>query len=545
MGKKIGIDLGTTYSCMSYVDENGVVKIIDNSEGEQTTPSVVYFAENGEVTVGSTARQEGGLAPERLVERVKNYMGDSSFSISFDGNDYAAPAVSSVILQKLVRDAKTFLNDEIEGAVITCPAYFGEAARAATKAAGENAGLNVLKILDEPTAAGLAYGHSLQKDMQKTVLIYDLGGGTFDCTVLRIDFQGTSKKMEPITTGGDHQLGGKDWDAKLAEYVRNEFAQRKGVSVDDMISDPESRAWFSENIEKAKKLLTTKGNTTLTVSFNGEKEKIDVTREIFDSITDAELHRTILLVDDMLSKANEARLAKGEKGLTMADIDEILLVGGSTRMPQVKEKLEKTYGKPTFPFEPDKAVAMGAALVASGAKFEAGEGGGKAGGGRARLDGEAGEINIENKDGSKTTFIEKCTKTYGLKARDMEDANKFYISNLIFKDTVKPARGEKEYGTVCANQTSLELRVFENNSLDETAPIEESTQMYESCTVKLGPGLPENAPLNMVFDLDGDGILTITCKDVTNNITVKVTPVRIGAEAANVGMDTIKRARLT
>jgi len=531
MGKKIGIDLGTTYSCISYVDQDGIVKIIDNSEGEQTTPSVVYFAENGEITVGSTARQEGGLTPERLQERVKNYMGDPTFTVTQNGTDYSASAVSAVILKKLVRDAQTYFGgEEIEGAVITCPAYFGEAARAATKAAGEAAGLNVLKILDEPVAAGLAYGNSRNEDMQKQVLVYDLGGGTFDCTVLKIDFKGDSKQMETITTGGDHQLGGKDWDARLAEYVRNEFAQKKGASVEDMENDAELRAWFSENIEKAKKMLTSKTSTVLTVSFGGDKEKIEITREAFDSVTTAELERTILLVDDMLSK----------KGLKMAnEIDEIILVGGSTRMPQVQAKLEQVYGKPISSFEPDKAVAMGAALVAAGANYTAG--GGAAGGVHA-LDGETEAIEIHNTDGSTTTFIEKCTKSYGLAA---QSNGKEIIGNIVFKDTVKPAHQEREFVTSSANQTNINLRVFENNSLEEDASVEESTQMYESCIVSLTPGLPENAPIKIIFDLDGDGVLTITAIDVTNNKPETVKPIRIGGDAANVGMDEIKKAKLT
>ncbi|MDR2730776.1 MAG: Hsp70 family protein [Treponema sp.] len=538
MGKKIGIDLGTTYSCVSYVDENGIVKIIDNSEGEQTTPSVVYFAENGEITVGSTARQEGGLTPERLVERVKNYMGDPAFTITQDGADYSASAVSAVILKKLVRDAQSYLGgEEIEGVVITCPAYFGEAARAATKAAGEAAGLNVLKILDEPVAAGLAYGNSRHEDMQKTVLVYDLGGGTFDCTVLKIDFKGDSKQMEQITTGGDHQLGGKDWDARLAEYVRNEFAQRKGASAEDMENDAELRAWFSENIEKAKKMLTSKTTTVLTVSFNGDKEKIEITRDAFDNVTTAELERTILLVNEMLSK----------KGLTMAnDIDEIILVGGSTRMLQVQQKLEQLYGKPISSFEPDKAVAMGAALVADGANYSGGgeiPGGGGSSGSRLTLDGEPGAVEIHNTDGSTTTFIEKCTKSYGVAARNEMDVE--IVANIIFKDTIKPAHQERVFGTQYANQPTIDVRVYENNSLEEDATIDESAQMYESCEIKLTPGLPDGAPINIIFDLDGNGVLTITSVDLTNSIPTTVKPVRKGGDAANVGMDEIKRARLT
>ena len=530
MGKKIGIDLGTTYSCMSYVNENGIVEIIDNSEGEQTTPSVVYFAENGEITVGSTARQEGGLAPERLVERVKNFMGDPSYTITQNGQEYSPSAVSAVILKKLVRDAETKLGaGEIEGAVITCPAYFGEAARAATKLAGEAAGLNVLKILDEPTAAGLAYGNSRNEDMQKTVLIYDLGGGTFDCTVLKIDFKGGSKKMETITTGGNHMLGGKDWDARLTEYVRNEFAQKTGVGAEEMENDAEMHAWFSENIERAKKLLTSKTATVLSVTFGGKKEQINITREAFDSVTAAELESTIMLVNDMLSK----------KGLTMEkDIDEIILVGGSTRMPQVQQKLEQTYGKPIGSFEPDKAVAVGAALVAAGASIDA------SGSARASLGGEAGAIEIQNADGSTTAFIEKCTKSYGLATLDRAKGKEF-VTNLIYKDTVKPAHEEDVFGTSCANQSNLNLRVYENNSLEKNVDVEESTQMYESCLVELTPGLPDDAPIKIIYDLDGNGVLIITAIDLTNNKSVTVTPKRIGGEAANVGMDEIKRARIT
>ena len=534
MGKKIGIDLGTTYSCVSYVDENGIVKIIDNSEGEQTTPSVVYFAENGEITVGSTARQEGGLTPDRLVERVKNYMGDPAFTITQNGNDYSASAVSSVILKKLVRDAQTYLGgEEIEGAVITCPAYFGEAARAATKAAGEAAGLNVLKILDEPVAAGLAYGNSRHEDMQKQVLVYDLGGGTFDCTVLKIDFKGDSKQMEQITTGGDHQLGGKDWDARLAEYVRNEFAQRKGASIEDMENDAELRAWFSENIEKAKKMLTSKTTTVLTVSFNGDKEKIEITREAFDNVTTAELERTILLVDDMLLK----------KGLKMADdINEIILVGGSTKMPQVQQKLEQVYGKPISSYEPDKAVAMGAALIADGASVEQMNSG--SGTGIQNEGSGDGGIKIKNeKTGTSTTIYEKCTKSYGIVATINGEEK---ISNLIFKDTPKPAHCENDgFVTAKPNQTSLNLRVYESGSLEEITELADGTQMYESCEVALDSGLPDAAPITIIFDLDANGELDVTAIDVTRGKPTKVRMKRIGGDAANVGMDVIKRMSLT
>jgi len=526
MGKKIGIDLGTTYSCISYVDENGIVKIIDNSEGEQTTPSVVYFADNGEVTVGSTARSEGGLTPERLVERVKNFMGDPNFSITQDGTDYSPSAVSALILKKLVRDAQAFLGDDIEGAVITCPAYFGDAARDATRTAGEAAGLNVLKILDEPTAAGLSYGYSRQEDMQKTILIYDLGGGTFDCSVLKIDFAGDSKNIKVITTDGDHQLGGKDWDAKLAEYVRNEFAQKTGANADEMAQDAESKAWFSENIEKAKKLLTSKTSTSLMVSFAGDKDKIEITREAFDNVTSAELERTIMLINGMLSKSD----------ISINDIDEIILVGGSTRMPQVHAKLEQAYSKPISSYEPDKAVAMGAALIADGANVES-----SSGGSVASAADEGGGLEIKGRGGETIVVEETCTKSYGLIAKIN---GKDMVANLIFKNAPKPTREERDFVTSSANQSSINLRVYENTSFDEDVEISDSQQMYEACSVNLTAGLPDEAPIKIIFEIDGSGILTITAIDLTNNKSITVTPIRVGAEAANVGMDSVKKLKL-
>ncbi len=543
MGKKIGIDLGTTYSCVSCVDDTGIVRIIDPAEGGgYTTPSVVYFdPDSNEAVVGSAARQEGALHPESMVERVKNYMGDPSYILNINGTDYSPAAISSLILKKLITDAETWLDgEEIDGAVITCPAYFGEAARAATRVAGENVTLsngkklNVLQILDEPVAAALAYGNSRNEDMQKNILVYDLGGGTFDVTVMKLNFCGDSKNMEQVTTAGNHQLGGKDWDNQLRSYVANKFCEATGDDVDEMLSDPDQIAWFSENIEKTKIMLTKKEVATLVPSYNGNKEKIEVTREIFDSETEGLLNETIQLIDDMMAKAN----------LNMeTDIDEIILVGGSTRMPQVERRLTAEYGKPIAAYEQDKAVAMGAAFVASGLSVNATAGNGGSGDEFSELGGDAfapqedgGAIVIEGEDGVKTEIIVKCTKSYGLMAvRNGEDI----IANIIIKDTVKPALETRTFGTSVENQVTLNLRVFENDNNESNATVMESTELYENCIVELTPGLPKGAPIEITFNLDRSGILIITALDVTNGISKQVQPVRIGEAVNNIGMDSI------
>ena len=537
MGKRIGIDLGTTYSCVSCVDDTGVVRIIDPAEGGgYTTPSVVYFdPDTNAAVVGSTARQEGALHPESMVERVKNYMGDPSYILNINGQDYSPAAISSLILKKLIGDAESWLGgEEIEGVVITCPAYFGDAAREATRVAGENVvlsngkKLNVLQILDEPVAAALAYGDSRRDDMQKSVLVYDLGGGTFDVTVMKLNFVGDSRKMEVITTAGNHQLGGKDWDAALADYVRNKFCELTDCDPDEILSDPDQIQWYSENIERAKINLTKKEMAQVTPNFNGNKEQIEITREIFDAETESLLNQTIQLIDDMLDK----------KGLTMAnDIDEIILVGGSTRMPQVERRLQMEYNKPITAYEPDKAVAMGAALVANGLKVD------HTGGDVSDESGcpiapppSGGSIVIEGGNGVDTEIVVKCTKSYGLLAvNNGEDV----IANIIMKDTEKPTVQTRQFGTASANQSSINLRVFENDSLEMNATVEESIELYENCVVELTPGLPINAPIEITFNLDASGILIITALDVTNNIYKEVRPVRVGGDVNNIGMDVI------
>jgi len=547
MGKKIGIDLGTTYSCMSYVDDMGVVRIIDNLEGEQTTPSVVYFdVDGGIVVVGSTARSEGAMHPELVVERVKNYMGEPDYKFLANGEEYSAAAVSSLILKKLIADAEAALGEDIEGAVITCPAYFGETARAATKMAGENVELKngeklkVLKILDEPTAAAIAYAKERAEASEKTILIYDLGGGTFDCTVMHLNYADGKKEMQVITTGGNHQLGGKDWDAAFTDLVMSKFSELTGKDPDEMKADPDCKAWFSENIEKAKKNLTSRETVSLSPSFDGAKERIEITREEFDSATASLLDQTILLVNDMLDK----------KGMTMDNIDEIILVGGSTRMVQVQKRLEAEYNKPIAQFEPDKAVAMGAAIIAANlVEVEEGASGDVATGGEAGGAGAAGITLVNKVTGeSEGTIIEACTKTYGLEVRVGDD--KKIVFNLIMKDTPKPAHGSSldiSPLTITGNPapvSSVLIQVYESDSLEQQCECEDANPIYEEEAIQFDGEVPGDTEVAVEFNVDANGILTLVLTDLRTNKQYEMRPRRKGEDDLKSGMESASKFKL-
>lgn len=546
MGVKIGIDLGTTYSVVSYVDDKGVITNIESMEGDKTTPSVVYFSPDGTFVVGSRAREVGAMDPENLVERVKNFMGDPNFQIIKNGNMYSPCAVSTLILKKLISDAEQALGDEeIDGAVITCPAYFGDAAREATRIAGENVTLangnklNVLKIMDEPTAAAIAYGNSQHDDMDKTVLIYDLGGGTFDCTVMKLSFHGKDKKYQVITTAGNHQLGGKDWDSILADYVREEFCSATGEDVGEMADDAESKAWFSENIEKVKKQLTNMPKTTLTPSYNGQKQRIEITREKFDELTAGKFNETILLINQMLE----------QKGMSMDEIDEIILVGGSTRMKQVEEGLTNNYHKPLISFDPDKAVSNGAALVASGMNVDSnfGDGAESAADVAAGVDGGVslgGAMGFEGTDGTSNTVIELCTKSYCL--RYYKGGEPAYV-NLVLKDTPKPCKGSLTEvftnglplsgGDGNVMMDSVNLCIRENESLEKDVKDDECRDLYEEMPIPFAPPLPASTIVDVELFVDMNGQLTLTLIDIATGKRYETHPVRKGGDSNSIGLD--------
>ena len=347
MGKVIGIDLGTTFSAIAHVNEHAQPEIVPNAEGDRITPSVIMF-EDELVTVGKIAKQNASAVPEQIVEFVKREMGKSKeeFFREFDGRKYSAEELSAQILQKLKQDAEAHLNAEVTGAVVTVPAYFRDAEREATRNAGTIAGLNVLQVLNEPTAAALAYGLD-QLGSDQYVFVFDLGGGTFDVTVMEV----YGSKIEMIATNGDHRLGGKDWDDQIITYVAEVFEREHG---ENPLVDLHAYQDIQLNAIAAKESLSQRERARIVCNYNGNSSRVELTREKFEELTNSLVARCQALCDVVLQEAE----------MEWAAIDTVLLVGGSTRIPMVQEMIAKISGKEINPQEvnPDDVVALGAAI---------------------------------------------------------------------------------------------------------------------------------------------------------------------------------------
>ena len=539
MGKRIGIDLGTTYSCVAYVNEDGALEVLKNSDGFNTTPSIVFFESESNVVVGEQARSGAAFSPENLIERVKSLMGDKDYTIEKFGVDYSPSSISSLILRKLKEDAEMALNDTVDGVVITCPAYFGTIARGATQKAAEDAGLNVLQIINEPTAAAFAYAYTKNEDVNKTVLIYDLGGGTFDCTILKMEFNGDDKNLRVVASTGDHTLGGKDWDAAFISHVINEFCSETGVEEDEIRSDLDTMNWFSENIEKFKKQLSARESVKIAMNFQGTKQHIEVSRDTFNSVTEDLLNKTIYLVDDMLKN----------EGISIDQIDEIILVGGSTRMPQVSARLEAEYGKTLISFEPDEAVAKGAALMAKYAYT-------------VNENAEAGSVSDGNTDNSQddlNPFVEVdsnqgfstakgkivvddiINKSYGIKVWDREN-QKNLVVNLIKTGTVKPCSGNNEEIMPLVIGGATSITVCESDEKDDIVEYGLTIEVFNG-PLNLPQGLDPETPVTVSFDLNQSAILTI--RTICNGIEtiLEFNPTTGGASTA--GSDAAKKLSLS
>lgn len=510
-----GIDLGTTYSCIAYQDEDGHPTVVKNMDtNSATTPSVVQWGEDGTVVVGQEAKDTAVLEPTRTIGFVKQLMGKSPVAITIDGKDISPTEVSSYILRELAKQAGAQMDDEVKDVVITCPAYFGEAERTATKQAGQIAGLNVLAIIEEPTAAAICYGVT-RADEDKNVLIYDLGGGTFDITVMRI----TNGEIRVVTTEGDHDLGGKQWDQAMSTILVDKFLEASGYDGDPFTA--EGNEEFLQDLavkaEKAKQALTNKTTTKTILDFDGSKARLEVTREEFEDATRDLLDTTVELTKKAIADAK----AEG------VDVDEILLVGGSTKMPQVQARLVGEFGIEPKNFEPDEAVAKGAAIYAiiqatkqsevkeSEVKEQDAEGNDVARDtttGQTRIlptigGGSAMPTNIT----ADTKVVSVSTKSFGIKAFGGDGQE--HVFNLIRKNDELPARAVQNFGTHEDNQTTAEIHLYESPEKLDMYDVDEDLELGVA-ELTLPPNTPANSEISISLDLQEDGTISLHAQKV-------------------------------
>lgn len=514
-----GIDLGTTYSCIAYVDETGRATVVNNSEGTNTTPSVVNFASPSQVVVGQVAKENAVIDPDNTISLVKTLMGKTDFAISYNGEDKSPEEVSAYILRKVAEDAGKMLDTEVKDVVITCPAYFGTAERTATKNAGIIAGLNVLEVISEPTAAALYYGCAREQE-EKTILVFDLGGGTFDVTIMNI----SSEKIEVICSDGNHELGGKDWDEAVMRYLAEEFISQTGF---DGEFDEYAQQDMRLKAEKAKQQLTSRDQVPVMLDAAGLRARINLTREKFDEITSA-------LLGEAIEKTESAIDVAKEKGY---NIDEILLVGGSTRMPQVTKAIVDRFGMEPKILDPDEAVAKGAAIhavnvyVNNQKSLEPGD----VGETTVNVGGATKEINAD--DYKEELAVQPEMMSIGGKTRQVVVATtkSFAIEvlingeskccNMIIKNEPMPDGSisvTKEFGTNVANQESAELVVYESDFMEETFDVDKDF-VLGTATLELPGNLPAGSPIQVTFTLSTEGILEVSGVDKTTGREVHAT----------------------
>ena len=464
MSKIIGIDLGTTNSCVAVM-EGGKPTVIANQEGLRTTPSVVAFTKTGERLVGDPAKRQAVTNAEKTISSIKRHMG-TDYKVTIDDKKYSPQEISAMVLQKLKADAEGYLGEKVSEAVITVPAYFNDAQRQATKDAGKIAGLEVKRIINEPTAAALAYG--LDNEKEQKIMVYDLGGGTFDVSIIEIG----DGVIEVLATNGDTRLGGDDFDEHLTTYMINEFKAQEGV---DLSTDKMALQRLKEAAEKAKKELSSAASTNINLPFitavNGEPKHFDMTltRAKFDELTHDLVERTVIPVQNALKDA----------GLNMSDISKVLLVGGSTRIPAVQEKVKQLTGKePNKSLNPDECVALGASIQ----------------GGKLAGDAGAGDILLLD-----VTPLSLSIETMGGVA-----------TRLIERNTTIPTKKSQIFSTAADNQSAVDINVLQG----ERQFAKDNKSLGQFRLDGIPPARRGVPQIEVTFDIDANGIVNVSAKDL-------------------------------
>lgn len=539
MAKVYGIDLGTTYSVISTLDDNGMPEIVVNQdEGSNLLASAVYFQEGGDPVVGEVAKNQKDIEPERVVEFVKRYIGKPNApTYDFDGVTYDPITISSLILKRMKEYANAQGHD-VKDVVITCPAYFGNEERAATKQAGLIAGLNVLNIVNEPTAAALNYCCREFKESRK-IMVYDLGGGTFDITLFDFSVDENGKALiDIIKTGGNDRLGGIDWDARMYDYMCEKYAFENGVSQDDM--EVELQQKIKAQIEQAKKDLSTLQKKSYTISYDGDRTRIELTREDFECRTQDLVEQTMDFVNHLLE----------ETGFSTDNVDVVLLVGGSTKMPMIRTAVEAMFPGKVRVEDPDLAVAKGAALAAAiewNERLQTIASGGEVKPEYPTNDEEEPISNLPttakeaaalmiNVPQQVSTVSDKLTRSLGPAV--YVDEEHYMIDNLLFVGDEIPAEAEAVYGTRADNQAEIKVKVFENVATDREnkhvlPSIDENgneqytdpalkVKMIGEVRLELPPNTLKGTPIRVVFRSSAIG-LEVTATNLETDESAKTT----------------------
>ena len=502
MSKVIGIDLGTTNSCVSII-ENGVTKVIENSEGARTTPSIVAYA-NNEILVGASAKRQAVTNPKNTIYAAKRLIGrkfeeqavqkdiglmpysivkadNGDAWVEVNGEKLAPPQISAEVLRKMKKTAEDYLGHEVTQAVITVPAYFNDSQRQATKDAGKIAGLEVLRIINEPTAAALAYGVDKADKKDRKIAVYDLGGGTFDVSIIEIANVEGDKQIEVLSTNGDTFLGGEDFDQRIMDFLVDEFKKDQGV---DLTKDVLALQRLKESAEKAKIELSSSAQTSvnlpyITADANGPKHmNITISRSKLEQLVDELIQRSV----------GPCQTAIKDAGINIADIDEVILVGGMTRMPKVQETVEKLFGKaPRKDVNPDEAVAAGAAVQG------------------AVLGGERTDVLLLD-----VTPLSLGIETMG-----------GVFAKVIQKNTTIPTKGQQTFSTAEDNQPAVTIKVFQG----ERELVQHNKLLGEFNLEGIAPARRGQPQIEVAFDIDANGIMNISAKDKNtgkeNKITIK------------------------